>query len=314
MNAADRFRAFFSRFAQGASAKTVWGSMRAEQVPSRAARWMRPRSDPECRKRRSDTGKITEKCSSGAPSAYPVSVRQSALAARHLQKRFGARTVVKDISLEVKSGEIVRLLGPNGAGKTTSFYMMVGLITLDGHPVSMLPIHRRALLGLSYLPQESSVFRKLSVEQNIRAVLELQRDARGVPLPANAIAARTQALMNEFHIAHLNEHIALSLSGGERRRVEIARALATNPKFILLDEPFSGVDPIAVLEIQKIIRFLKRRNIGILVTDHNVRETLGICDHAYIVSDGRVLAAGAPSDIIANESVRRVYLGEHFKM
>src|SRR5260364_127073 len=166
MNAADRFRAFFSRFAQGASAKTVWGSMRAEQVPSRAARWMRPRSDPECRKRRSDTGKITEKCSSGA------------LAARHLQKRFGARTVVKDISLEDKSGEIVGLLGPNGAGKTTSFYMMVGLIpldagqiTLDGHPVSMLPIHRRARLGLSYLPQESSVFRKLSVEQNIRAVL-----------------------------------------------------------------------------------------------------------------------------------------------
>ncbi len=258
---------------------------------------------------------------SGAPSARSMPLRQSALVARHLKKHYGARTVVKDISLEVKSGEIVGLLGPNGAGKTTSFYMIVGLvpldagqITLDGQPVSMLPVHRRAQLGLSYLPQETSVFRKLSVKQNIRAVLELQRDAHGARFSADAIAARTQALMDELQIAHLSDHLALSLSGGERRRVEIARALATSPKFILLDEPFAGVDPIAVLEIQKIIRFLKQRNIGILVTDHNVREALGICDHAYIVSDGSVLAVGAPSEIIANESVRRVYLGEHFRM
>nr|WP_185182622.1 LPS export ABC transporter ATP-binding protein [Mycoavidus sp. B2-EB] len=243
------------------------------------------------------------------------------LAACNLQKSYGKRTVVKDVSLEVKGGEVVGLLGPNGAGKTTSFYMMVGLvpldrgeITLNGKLISILPIHQRARLGLSYLPQEASVFRKLSVEQNIRAVLELQLDENGKRLPQDIIGERTQALMEELQITHLSDNPALSLSGGERRRVEIARALATNPAFILLDEPFAGVDPIAVLEIQKIVRFLKQREIGVLMTDHNVRETLGICDHAYIISDGSVLAAGLPEEIIENESVRRVYLGEHFRM
>ena len=245
----------------------------------------------------------------------------SSLAVRNLKKRYGSRTVVKDVSLDVKSGEVVGLLGPNGAGKTTSFYMIVGLvpldageILLDGTSISLLPIHKRARLGLSYLPQEASVFRKLTVEQNIRAVLELQTDESEKPLSKQGITDRAEALLDELQIAHLRENPALSLSGGERRRVEIARALATNPAFILLDEPFAGVDPIAVLDIQRIIRFLKERGIGVLITDHNVRETLGICDHAYIISDGSVLAAGAPSDIIENESVRRVYLGEHFRM
>jgi lipopolysaccharide export system ATP-binding protein len=243
------------------------------------------------------------------------------LAVRSLQKRYGARTVVKDVSLDVKSGEVVGLLGPNGAGKTTSFYMIVGLVPLDqgdivlnGHSISKMPIHQRARLGLSYLPQEASVFRKLTAEQNIRAVLELQVDKQHKPLTAQAVTERAEALMDELQIAHLRDNPALSLSGGERRRVEIARALATNPSFILLDEPFAGVDPIAVLEIQKIVRFLKGRNIGVLITDHNVRETLGICDHAYIISDGSVLAAGAPTEIVENEHVRRVYLGEHFRM
>ncbi|WP_432422194.1 LPS export ABC transporter ATP-binding protein [Robbsia betulipollinis] len=243
------------------------------------------------------------------------------LTAQHLEKRYGARTVVKDVSLEVSSGEVVGLLGPNGAGKTTSFYMIVGLVPLDAgeillddRAISQLPIHLRAKLGLSYLPQEASVFRKLNVEQNIRAVLELQHDADGRRLSKAELASRTDALLDELQISHLRGNAALSLSGGERRRVEIARALATEPAFILLDEPFAGVDPIAVLEIQKIVRFLKSRNIGVLITDHNVRETLGICDHAYIISDGRVLASGAPSDIIENENVRRVYLGEHFRM
>jgi lipopolysaccharide export system ATP-binding protein len=242
----------------------------------------------------------------------------SSLVVRSLRKRYGSRTVVKDVSLDVKSGEVVGLLGPNGAGKTTSFYMIVGLvpldageIILDGNSISLLPIHKRAALGLSYLPQEASVFRKLSVEENIRAVLELQSDEKGKRLSKTAIEANTEALLDELQIAHLRENPALSLSGGERRRVEIARA---NPSFILLDEPFAGVDPIAVLEIQKIVKFLKQRNIGVLITDHNVRETLGICDHAYIISDGSVLASGAPRDIIENESVRRVYLGEHFRM
>jgi lipopolysaccharide export system ATP-binding protein len=251
----------------------------------------------------------------------PAAGSTSTLNVRNLQKRYGARTVVKDVSIDVKSGEVVGLLGPNGAGKTTSFYMIVGLVALDrgdivlnGHSISKKPIHERARLGLSYLPQEASVFRKLTAEQNIRAVLELQVDANNKPLTQDAVASRAEALMEELQITHLRDNAALSLSGGERRRVEIARALATNPSFILLDEPFAGVDPIAVLEIQKIVRFLKERNIGVLITDHNVRETLGICDHAYIISDGSVLAAGAPKDIIENERVRRVYLGEHFRM
>jgi lipopolysaccharide export system ATP-binding protein len=189
-----------------------------------------------------------------------------------------------------------------------------GEIALDGTSISLLPIHRRARLGLSYLPQEASVFRKLTVEENIRAVLELQQNPNGKPLSKAEVTERTEALLEELQIAHLRANPALSLSGGERRRTEIARALATNPSFILLDEPFAGVDPIAVLEIQKIVRFLKERNIGVLITDHNVRETLGICDHAYIISDGSVLAAGAPAEIIENERVRRVYLGEHFRM
>ena len=254
-------------------------------------------------------------------SASASGLPSSSLVVRNLKKRYGSRTVVKDVSLNVKSGEVVGLLGPNGAGKTTSFYMIVGLvpldageIVLDGKSISLLPIHKRAGLGLSYLPQEASVFRKLTVEENVRAVLELQRDENGKRLDKAQIATRTDALLEELQVSHLRENPALSLSGGERRRVEIARALATNPSFILLDEPFAGVDPIAVLEIQKIVKFLKQRNIGVLITDHNVRETLGICDHAYIISDGSVLAAGAPHEIVENENVRRVYLGEHFRM
>jgi lipopolysaccharide export system ATP-binding protein len=244
----------------------------------------------------------------------------STLIVRGLQKSYGARQVVHDVSLDVESGEVVGLLGPNGAGKTTSFYMIVGLvasdggeITLDGTTISHMPIHRRAVLGLSYLPQEASVFRKLTVEDNIRAVLELQRE-NGKPLSKERLNARLDTLLADLQIEKLRENQALSLSGGERRRVEIARALATNPRFVLLDEPFAGVDPIAVIEIQRIVRFLKERNIGVLITDHNVRETLGICDRAYIINQGSVLASGRPDDIIANESVRRVYLGEHFRM
>ena len=244
----------------------------------------------------------------------------STLVVRGLQKSYGTRQVVRDVSLQVESGEVVGLLGPNGAGKTTSFYMIVGLvpsdageIDLNGVAISRLPIHRRAVLGLSYLPQEASVFRKLTVEDNIRAVLELQR-LDGKPLSKASIDNRLNALLSELQIEKLRDNQAMSLSGGERRRVEIARALATNPRFILLDEPFAGVDPIAVIEIQRIVRFLKERNIGVLITDHNVRETLGICDHAYIINQGEVLASGSPNDIIADESVRRVYLGEHFRM
>lgn len=249
-------------------------------------------------------------------SANPASM----LKVRGLQKSYGARQVVQDVSLDVASGEVVGLLGPNGAGKTTSFYMIVGLvpseggeILLDGDSISSLPIHRRAERGLSYLPQEASVFRKLSVEDNIRAVLELQKRG-GKTLSRKDIEQRLDALLAELQIEKLRDSKALSLSGGERRRVEIARALATDPRFILLDEPFAGVDPIAVIEIQRIVRFLKERGIGVLITDHNVRETLGICDRAYIINQGSVLASGNPEEIIGNESVRRVYLGEHFRM
>lgn len=245
----------------------------------------------------------------------------STLIIQGLQKRYGARQVVRDVSLQVKSGEVVGLLGPNGAGKTTSFYMIVGLVPSDageilinGTDISHLPIHQRATLGLSYLPQEASVFRKLSVEDNIRAVLELQKNNQGKFLTPTEIDQRLNDLLADLQIEKIRENQALSLSGGERRRVEIARALATNPRFVLLDEPFAGVDPIAVIEIQRIVGFLKERRIGVLITDHNVRETLGICDHAYIINQGAVLASGKPDDIIQNESVRRVYLGEHFRM
>lgn len=244
----------------------------------------------------------------------------SKLIVRHLQKTYGKRTVVSNVSLDVSSGEVVGLLGPNGAGKTTSFYMIVGLvpaddgvIELDGIDLTRLPIHKRASMGLSYLPQEASVFRKLNVEDNIRAVLELQK-RDGKPLPKDEIEQKLDSLLAELQIEKLRTNSALSLSGGERRRVEIARALATDPRFILLDEPFAGIDPIAVIEIQRIVRFLKERGIGVLITDHNVRETLGICDHAYIINQGTVLASGHPDEIIENESVRRVYLGEHFRM
>jgi lipopolysaccharide export system ATP-binding protein len=237
------------------------------------------------------------------------------LKAEGLKKRYRKRTVVSDVSLTVESGEVVGLLGPNGAGKTTCFYMILGLVpidsgkvTLDGEDLTHLPIFRRSRLGLSYLPQEASIFRKLTVAQNIQAVLELQ----GVE--EEEIDARLEALLDDLHIGHLRASPATALSGGERRRVEIARALATRPRFILLDEPFAGVDPIAVLDIQQIIRFLKERGIGVLITDHNVRETLGICDHAYIINQGSVLAFGKPEEIIYNESVRKVYLGENFRL
>ena len=239
----------------------------------------------------------------------------SELSVARLEKRYKSRTVVHDVSLSVASGEVVGLLGPNGAGKTTCFYMIVGLVSadggrieLDGRNLSRMPIHARARMGLSYLPQEASIFRKLTVAENIRAILELQ------DLEDDALANRLDALLEDLTIAHLRDASAVSLSGGERRRVEIARALATRPRFILLDEPFAGVDTIAVLDIQKIIGFLKQRGIGILITDHNVRETLGICDRAYIINEGRVLASGTPGDIVDNEDVRKVYLGEHFRL
>jgi lipopolysaccharide export system ATP-binding protein len=251
----------------------------------------------------------------------PQDPSSSRLEARHLQKSFGSRTVVKDVSLVVRKGEVVGLLGPNGAGKTTSFYMIVGLvrasagdILIDGESVEHMPIHRRARLGLSYLPQESSIFRKLNVEDNVRAVLELQSDDSGKPLSLAVINERLGSLLGDLRVEHLRLSPALALSGGERRRVEIARALATQPRFILLDEPFAGIDPIAVIEIQRIINFLKSRGIGVLITDHNVRETLGICDHAYIINDGHVLAQGTPAEIVGNADVRRVYLGENFRM
>jgi lipopolysaccharide export system ATP-binding protein len=251
----------------------------------------------------------------------PAAPAQRLLAASGLQKRFGARQVVRDVHLAVGAGEVVGLLGPNGAGKTTTFYMVVGLvradagtISIDGQPVEHLPMHQRARMGLSYLPQEASIFRKLNVQENIRAVLELQHGADGKRLPEPRIEELLRTLLRELAIEKLADTPALALSGGERRRVEIARALATQPRFILLDEPFAGVDPIAVLEIQRIIGFLRARGIGVLITDHNVRETLGICDRAYIISEGSVLAEGTPAAIVEDPQVRRVYLGEHFRM
>lgn len=248
-----------------------------------------------------------------APDAPATTAR--ILRADGLKKSYKSRTVVKDVSLEVQDGEVIGLLGPNGAGKTTCFYMIVGLVPvddgeifLDGRSVSRLPIHKRARLGLSYLPQEPSIFRKLTVAENVRAVLELQDLGRG------EIDDRLDELLHDLHVSHLKNSAAISLSGGERRRVEIARALASSPRFILLDEPFAGVDPIAVIDIQRIIRFLKEKRIGVLITDHNVRETLGICDRAYIINDGTVLACGHPEEIVYNDAVRKVYLGEHFRL
>jgi len=253
---------------------------------------------------------------STTPTSAPGSLR-----ATGLRKTYNGRTVVHDVSVSVDSGEVVGLLGPNGAGKTTSFYMIVGLvpadagrIEIDGLAVTGMPIHKRARLGLSYLPQDASVFRRLTVEQNIRAVLELQIDGDGRALSGRRIDESLEALLDELQIGHIRKNTAISLSGGERRRVEIARALATQPRFILLDEPFAGVDPIAVIEIQRIVRFLKARGIGVLITDHNVRETLGICDRAYIISEGKVLTDGHPDQIVGDPAVRRVYLGEHFRM
>ena len=239
----------------------------------------------------------------------------SELVVENLRKSYKARTVVQDISLTIKSGEVIGLLGPNGAGKTTSFYMMVGLvpldegrILLDGVDLSRMPIHMRARMGLSYLPQEASIFRKLTVSENIMAILQLQE------ISEEAMQERLESLLEELHITHIRDSIAISLSGGERRRVEIARCLASDPSFVLLDEPFAGIDPIAVIDIQQIVRFLSSRNIGVLITDHNVRETLGICDRAYIVNQGHVFASGIPSEIVANESVREVYLGKDFRL
>jgi lipopolysaccharide export system ATP-binding protein len=240
----------------------------------------------------------------------------SRLLVEGLAKKFRARQVVKNLSLQVDSGEVVGLLGPNGAGKTTAFYMIVGLvpmdegrIVIDQHDVSKLPVHKRAQLGLGYLPQEASVFRKLTVEDNIRAILETRRD-----ITAERRKELSESLLEELHIGHIRNSIGQSLSGGERRRVEIARALAAEPRFMLLDEPFAGVDPISVLDIQRIIRHLSARNIGVLITDHNVRETLGICSRAYIVSGGSVIAAGTADEILANQQVREVYLGQEFRL
>jgi lipopolysaccharide export system ATP-binding protein len=240
----------------------------------------------------------------------------SLLTANHLRKEYKGRTVVKDVSLKIESGEVVGLLGPNGAGKTTCFYMIVGLVPTDGgdihlddRDVSQLPMHERARLGIGYLPQEASVFRKLTVEENILAILETQPG-----LSDAERHTRLEELLSELHIAERRHSLGISLSGGERRRVEIARALATRPRFILLDEPFAGVDPISVIDIQQLIRHLQRLGIGVLITDHNVRETLKICDRAYILSEGKSLAAGAPSEILYNEEVKKVYLGEDFRL
>lgn len=255
-------------------------------------------------------------------SPAPHTSPSQGLRAEHLAKSYGSRRVVRDVSLDVQPGEVVGLLGPNGAGKTTSFYMIVGLVPsdagtlfIDGQRMDAMPMHRRARLGLSYLPQEASIFRKLNVEDNIRAVLELQTDpTTGRTLSRATIEAQLNTLLDELRITHLRHAAALALSGGERRRVEIARALAAQPRFILLDEPFAGIDPIAVIEIQRIISFLKERGIGVLITDHNVRETLGICDRAFIISDGTVLTQGTPEHIVTHPEVRRVYLGENFRM
>ena len=259
---------------------------------------------------------MNERLAAPEPVTAPAAdLAPSVLDVKGLRKQYRERVVVSDVSLTVKSGEVVGLLGPNGAGKTTCFYMIVGLvpldggtITLNGRDLSRLPIYKRSRLGLSYLPQEASIFRKLTVSENIEAVLELQ------DLSEEEIQTRLESLLEELHIAHLRNNASISLSGGERRRVEIARALAVEPRFILLDEPFAGVDPIAVMDLQQIIKFLKNRGIGVLITDHNVRETLGICDHAYIINQGEVLAFGKPEEIIYNEAVRKVYLGENFRL
>ncbi|RMD68566.1 MAG: LPS export ABC transporter ATP-binding protein [Gammaproteobacteria bacterium] len=238
------------------------------------------------------------------------------LVAEHLYKRYGERAVVKDVSLYVEGGEVVGLLGPNGAGKTTSFYMIAGLlppghghIEMDGRDVTDYPLHGRARLGLGYLPQEASIFRKLTVEENILAVLELRSD-----LSRHQRRQQLEDLLDELRIAHLRSHRGMSLSGGERRRAEIARALAIRPHFMLLDEPFAGVDPLSVLDIQQIIAYLRNLGIGVLVTDHNVRETLSICDRAYILNEGEILAEGPPEDILTHPKVREVYLGHHFRL
>lgn len=240
----------------------------------------------------------------------------SRLTASSLVKRFKSRVVVNDVSLEVNSSEVVGLLGPNGAGKTTSFYMIVGLVAcdegrveLDGHDLTPLPMHARARIGLGYLPQEASVFRKLTVHDNILAILETRDD-----LGRSERAEKLDALLHELHVGHLADQLGISLSGGERRRVEIARALATEPRFILLDEPFAGVDPLSVIDIQRIVEHLCDRDIGVLVTDHNVRETLGICDRAYILNEGSVIADGSPRQLLDNNQVREVYLGQNFTM
>ena len=238
------------------------------------------------------------------------------LVARGLQKRYKARQVVRDFAFDIKQGEVVGLLGPNGAGKTTCFYMLVGLveadggrITLDGEDITGLPMHARARLGLGYLPQEPSIFRRLSVAENVLAVLELRGD-----LDSAQRERELESLLDELKVAHIADQKGISLSGGERRRVEIARALAANPRYMLLDEPFAGVDPISVGEIQRIVRHLKDRGIGVVVTDHNVRETLGICEHAYVLNEGEVLARGTPAEILAHEQVRAVFLGHEFRM
>jgi lipopolysaccharide export system ATP-binding protein len=257
----------------------------------------------------------------GVAAPGPSPACGSRLEAEGLAKSYGVRKVVKNVHVRVDCGEVVGLLGPNGAGKTTSFYMIVGLvrsdagvIRIDGAEVQRLPIHSRARLGLSYLPQEASIFRKLNVEENVRAVLELQRDSEGHPLKRAEIDKRLNTLLQDLRVDHLRDSPSIALSGGERRRVEIARALATQPRFILLDEPFAGIDPIAVIEIQRIIGFLKARGIGVLITDHNVRETLGICDRAYILNEGAVLAQGSPDALLSDPDVRRVYLGDTFRL
>lgn len=238
------------------------------------------------------------------------------LKVEHLKKRYKSHDVVKDVSLQVKSGEIVGLLGPNGAGKTTSFYMIVGLISCDGGSISLdtqeltrLAVHDRAHFGISYLPQEASIFRKLTVAQNIMAILELQHD-----LTKSERKMRLEQLLEDFRITHIRNTLGISLSGGERRRAEIARTLATDPKFILLDEPFAGIDPISVLDVKRIIHHLHSRGIGILITDHNVRDTLNICERAYIVNEGKIICEGNPKEILANQEVRTVYLGEEFNL
>ncbi|MDB5985358.1 MAG: lptB [Nevskia sp.] len=250
------------------------------------------------------------------PTAVISADKKSVLSAHGLVKRYRRRTVVADVSLTVSAGEIVGLLGPNGAGKTTSFYMVVGLIgadggriVLDGEDITRQPMHARARMGVGYLPQEASVFRKLSVADNIMAILELRED-----LNAEGRKSELERLLGELHIGHVREGLGMSLSGGERRRCEIARALAADPRFILLDEPFAGVDPIALLDIQQIVRHLAQRGIGVLITDHNVRETLGICDRGYILAEGKVIAEGTPQQLLENETVRRVYLGEQFRL